>query len=779
VPNHPDVDGDDVVPRTARGWSSRLRRPHGLVAQTRWLFCLAALLSLALALPAVLARATSATATLLLVAAGVLVLVWIFRYVSGSAPLVLDLTEAAAVTVLATNGANLAIVFGFVFPALWFRALFGSTTQVLLLCAYLSAGLLAVIMSGDAVVGPQIDSPAAMLPTITLMFLAAAVARYLARGLFAREEAQGRDAALVRLSNLLIGATDRTEILDVSRECAVALCAATDGLRLLAVEGTPQELRVVDSAGPLACVPATLPRAAVPVGSAPDGVHPVPDHRGLADLAGPRGAWVSLARTDQDDAWILLGAPRRVPTGAVAAVRTMTNLIALALRSSDAHQDLTTQARHDPLTGLANRSAFGGALEQALADPAGRVALLFLDLDDFKTVNDGMGHAAGDDLLRHVAARLRWAVRPDDLCARLGGDEFAVLLRDADDGAPAVAQRLVELIASPVSLKGRLAIVGASVGLAFAGRGTAPEELVQHADVAMYAAKAKGKNRVQAFDPSLLQDRDEAGVEADVAAATGAGELVVHYQPIVSVTDDRCVAVEALVRWQHPRRGLLAPAEFIGIAERTGAIGEIGAFVLRRACADAAAWTGRGDPLAVHVNVSAAQLTDPGFLDTVRDCLVEHAMAPETLVLEITEGMVLDSAPVRYALDRLAALGVSIAVDDFGTGYSALSIIRTLPLDIVKLDKSFLSNGPAHAADEAVVAAIVQMAGSLGLCVIAEGVERPDQQRFLRSVGVDAAQGHLHLRPTPADRFGLWLESRSAEALTPAATVTPIGRRIG
>jgi EAL domain-containing protein (putative c-di-GMP-specific phosphodiesterase class I) len=341
-----------------------------------------------------------------------------------------------------------------------------------------------------------------------------------------------------------------------------------------------------------------------------------------------------------------------------------------------------------------------------------------------------------------------------------------------------VAQRLVELIAGPVSLKGRLATVGASVGLAFAGRGTSAADLVHRADVAMYAAKAKGKNRVQAFDPSLLQDRDEAGFEAEVAAAAGAGQLVVHYQPIVSVADDRCTAVEALVRWQHPRRGLLGPAEFVGIAERTGAIGEIGAFVLHRACADGAAWAGPAGPLALHVNVSAAQLTDPEFLDVVRDCLAEYGRPADSLVLEITEGMVLDSAPVRYALDRLAALGVRIAIDDFGTGYSALSIIRTLPLDIVKLDKSFLSNGPSHAADEAVVAAIVQMAGRLGLCVVAEGVERPDQQRFLRCVGIDAAQGHLHLRPTPADRFGQWLPGRTGQD-RPVGTVTPIGRRIG
>jgi EAL domain-containing protein (putative c-di-GMP-specific phosphodiesterase class I) len=353
-----------------------------------------------------------------------------------------------------------------------------------------------------------------------------------------------------------------------------------------------------------------------------------------------------------------------------------------------------------------------------------------------------------------------------------------VLLADTDRSAARVAQRLVELVAGPVSFKGQPATVGASVGLAFGAPGSSAEELVQHADIAMYAAKAKDQNRVQAFDPGLLQERGGAGFEAEVAGAAAAGELVVHYQPIVGVADDGCVAVEALVRWQHPRRGLLGPAEFIGVAEHTGAIGDIGAFVLRRACADAASWVGPGGRLAVHVNVSAAQLTDPGFPDLVEECLAAQDMEPEKLVLEITEGMVLESAPVRFALDCLSDLGVSVAVavDDFGTGYSALSVIRTLPLDIIKLDKSFLSHGPSHTADEAVVAAIVQMAGRLGLTVVAEGVERPDQQRFLRYVGVDAAQGYLYLRPTTADRFAQWLQHRPADDAA-AGTVTPIGSR--
>ncbi len=377
-----------------------------------------------------------------------------------------------------------------------------------------------------------------------------------------------------------------------------------------------------------------------------------------------------------------------------------------------------------------------------------------------------------DERLAKLEAARAWSPR---VVSRL-----EALLRDGDDAAPGVAQRLVELVSSSVPLKGRLSTVGASAGLAFGAAGTSAEELVQHADIAMYAAKAKGKNRVQAFDPCLLQEDGRAVFEAEVAAAADAGELVVHYQPIVSVADDRCVAVEALVRWQHPCRGLLGPAEFIDTAERTGAIAAIGAHVLRRACADAVSWTGPSGPLVVHVNVSAAQLTDPGFLDVVRGCLAERRMPPDRLVLEITEGMVLDSAPVRDALDRLAELGVRLAVDDFGTGYSALSILRTLPLHIVKLDKSFLSHGPSQSADEAVVAAIVQMAGRLGLGVVAEGVERPDQQRFLRCVGVDAAQGYLHLRPTTAEDLARWLARRTADRTGddhPAGSVTPLGSR--
>jgi diguanylate cyclase (GGDEF)-like protein len=506
--------------------------------------------------------------------------------------------------------------------------------------------------------------------------------------------------------------------------------------------------------------PALLPRSVLPREVAPGEGRPSGDPAALDAALGFEAQWSIIALPGDPEGWVAIGAPGGVPDEAVVAVQSVTNQIALALRASRAHSELTAQARVDPLTGLANRAAFTAALEAERRDPRGRSAVLFLDLDDFKVVNDGLGHAAGDELLRHVAARLGRALRPGDLCARLGGDEFAVLLPDSADIAHAVARRLVGLVAAPLSVGGRVVHVGVSIGLAFTADGLSGDELLRHADAAMYAAKAAGKNRVHVFGAGLLVD-ERSAFEDELAVAVDEGQLVVHYQPIVSVADGGPVAVEALVRWQHPTRGLLGPAEFIPLAERTGAIVDIGAHVLRRACAEAADWEGPAGLLAVHVNVSAAQLTEPRFADVVRACLEDFGLAGR-LVLEITESTVLDSPAIERAVERLSALGAAIAIDDFGTGYSALSTLRTLPLDIVKIDRSFLAGHPDRTADGAVVEAIIELAGRLGLRVVVEGVERSDQQRFLDRVGADAAQGYLHLRPAPAAEVARWLGMRLA-----------------
>jgi len=374
------------------------------------------------------------------------------------------------------------------------------------------------------------------------------------------------------------------------------------------------------------------------------------------------------------------------------------------------------------------------------------------------------GHGAGDDLLREVAARLRRATRPGDLCARLGGDEFAVLLRGNGSRAAAaaenIAQRIVNAIAVTMHIRGRVSHVGASVGVATAAGETDLEQLIHRADVAMYAAKAKGKARVQVFEPGLLDGNSaQLAFERQLSAAAGNDELVVHYQPVLSLPDGRCTAVEALVRWRHPELGLLNPDSFIESAERIGAIGAIGAHVLRRACADAASWRDAhpSSPLTIHVNISALQLDDDGFIDSVIQCLSESTLAPEQLVLEITETVVIASPVAIDRLNTLAAHGVTIAIDDFGTGYSALTTLRSLPAKIVKIDKSFVAGSTENAQDRAVIEAVVKMAGQMGMQTIAEGVEKLEQRTYLEMIGANAVQGYFYLRPTTAKKFGAWL----------------------
>ena len=372
--------------------------------------------------------------------------------------------------------------------------------------------------------------------------------------------------------------------------------------------------------------------------------------------------WVCVSLLEQkEDAWLVVGAPKKVSAEALLSVRSLVNQVTLALRNSDVHQELTMQARVDALTGLANRAAFTAELANIAANHGHGTTsqILFLDLDDFKDVNDILGHRAGDDLLIEVANRLRRCTRPDDVCARLGGDEFAVVLRGAtEETAVDIAQRMVESIAEPIDLNGQIAQVGASIGIAIGTPQMSMDELVHQADVAMYAAKACGKGRMQDFNPGLLQaDTYRVSFESQLARATGEGELVVHYQPILSVPDYHCIAIEALVRWQHPQQGLLEPEKFIRDRRTDRAIHGIGAFVLEQACAEAATWKGSrsASPVAVHVNVSAKQLDDDHFVELVRRSLVEHGIPASRLVLELTETVGLHSPAAILRLDALAA----------------------------------------------------------------------------------------------------------------------------
>jgi diguanylate cyclase (GGDEF)-like protein len=748
--------GAALLPRPAE----LLRRPAGLVERVRWLFALSALAALTLTPIGLLIGGNGWTLLLVVVACAGLAASWLHRYRSRRVPPVLDATDALCLLLFALACPQPAIAFGLVVPALWFRGAYGTNWRV---SAYAAGMCLAVSVAVPlwGVVPGQASwtSAAPVFGSLPVIVINAVVARHLALGLFNRDQDLERDAALAALGSRLIGVTDRQQVIAASWVAAEAICRATPGLRAAVVyDDGGDTLRVSGSAGDFLRRPATLPRDLLPArefGKEPVVICAPPD---LALSSGVSSEWVCVALPDTRGGYLLLGAAPGVPREGIVAARSMLSQVALALRTCDALEELRAQALTDGLTGLANRSAFSTAMAEALRTPETETWVLFLDLDDFKVVNDSLGHPAGDRLLAHLGTQLTATLRAGDLCARLGGDEFAVLLRGATESdARRTGQRVVELISTPVRLLEGLARIGASVGAAQVRPGSSETLVVHQADVAMYAAKAAGKNQVQFFHPGLLQLDERAAAEAELRAAVEGGELVLAYQPVLSAADGRCTAVEALVRWNHPHRGLMGPDAFLELAEESGTIIPLGEHVLRSACADAATWEDAAAPIAVHVNASPTQLVHPHFVDLVRESLADAGLAPQRLVIEVTESTVLDSPAVAATLDELVLLGVGIALDDFGTGYSALTTLRSLPIDIVKIDKSFVAGALTQAADQAVVEAIVQMADRLGLQTVAEGVESVEQQAFLVNAGITALQGFLYLPPAPVAEFAGWL----------------------
>jgi diguanylate cyclase (GGDEF)-like protein len=434
---------------------------------------------------------------------------------------------------------------------------------------------------------------------------------------------------------------------------------------------------------------------------------------------------------------------------------------------------LNQQAFHDALTGLANRSLFTDRVTHALERRASpgryRAAVLFIDLDDFKVVNDSLGHPSGDLLLQSVTQRLRRVVRPFDTVARWGGDEFAVLLEDiaGPEEALAVAERFLEELAAAFDLNGTPVTIGASVGIAIADSGVgSPDDLLRQADVAMYRAKERGKATVETFEPGMqtaLESRVQLSGELERGLA--AGELSVEYQPIVALGTGQVVGVEALARWDSPRRGRVAPREFIPIAEASGLIRDLGERVLRTACAQAMTWMEAhpGLELSVSVNLSARQLLHPGFAESVAAVLRETRIAPPRLILEITESLLVEKTPSTLRrLKALKDLGVTLAIDDFGTGYSSLAELKFLPVDALKIPKSFVDNVATDPRDRAFLAGIIGLGRTLDLRLVVVGVERPEQRRELQRLDCDLAQGFHFAEPLDAEGISALLARQAA-----------------
>jgi diguanylate cyclase (GGDEF)-like protein/PAS domain S-box-containing protein len=435
------------------------------------------------------------------------------------------------------------------------------------------------------------------------------------------------------------------------------------------------------------------------------------------------------------------------------------------------------QAFHDSLTGLANRELFIDRVGHALTRQtrAGTpLAVLFLDLDDFKTVNDSLGHRAGDDLLVDVSRRIAEALRPGDTVARLGGDELAILLEDLDgiDGAVFVADRVTGLFDRPFVIDGSELFVHASIGIAFSGPGDgrSPDDLLRDADIAMYEAKRSGKGTFQLFEVGMrVAASERLSLRADLQRAVENGELFLHYQPIVGVVDGVVKGVEALVRWQHPQRGLVPPLDFIPFAEESGLIVPIGRWVLSEACRTAALWDSPDAP-SISVNVSAVRFRHAGFVEELKEVLEESGLPPERLVIEITESaLVEDVERVVDRLEELKALGVQLAIDDFGTGYSSLSYLKDFRVDVLKIDKAFIDSIALGPEDSALARAVMRLGQSLGLTIVAEGVEEDEQADVLRRLGCPLAQGYLFSRPVDAAAVAGLIEVRRSKAAIPAA----------
>ena len=445
-------------------------------------------------------------------------------------------------------------------------------------------------------------------------------------------------------------------------------------------------------------------------------------------------------------------ATRRDASATGAEIERLRNTISL----------LTHTAAHDTLTGLPNRNLLLERLQDELARDAGdgtQVAILFVDLDNFKVVNDSLGHGSGDEVLAEMARRIVGCIGSNDTASRFGGDEMVILHpRATDDSGLVLGKRILAALAEPIFVSGKEVVVSASIGVARCKPGMkSSEQLLREADTALYAAKGRGRARLEQFNDELhARAQKRVQIESDLRAALRQSQLFVEYQPQIRLKDGRLVGVEALVRWRHPVQGIIPPGDFISIAEECGLIVKIGQQVLQQSCRQLAEWTALnpGQPLAMTVNVSPRQITEPGFIGDLRQVLAETGIDPASLCPEITENVMTSATDeVVRLLNEIRKLGVYLAIDDFGTEHSSLSRLRDMPVEVLKIDRSFIDGLSSEPGDTAIVSSILSLAYAMGKHTIAEGVEKHEQAAMLLRMGCEVAQGYFFSRPVAAERI--------------------------
>jgi len=590
---------------------------------------------------------------------------------------------------------------------------------------------------------------------------------------------------------LLLSASALWWRIEKARARAVAAAEGRERRFAALVQNSSDLVLVIDEAGGVDFASPASERQLGTVPSAIEGrrlvelVHP-DDAAQIALLVGLRGGGhtgdpvtVRLLHADGQWRWMEIVATDLTEEPSVRGVVLNTRDVSDRRAVED---ELAHQAFHDGLTGLANRALFEDRVEHAIERNRreGRpVAMMLLDLDDFKTVNDSLGHQTGDQLIRQVARRIRGALRSGDTAARLGGDEFAMLLEtcDGEEDASQAAIRVLRAVSEPITLEGYEMVVRGSLGIAVARSSEADaDEMLRSADIAMYAAKARGRGGFELFRPEMLDlARERLELKADLDHALGRGEFFLNYQPIVELDSGAVSGVEALLRWQHPTRGLVRPDEFIPLAEESGLIVPIGRWVLERACVDARRWLTvacNPDTFYVSVNVSPRQLDDPDLPDVVDAALRAAGLPARALVLEVTESVLMnDPERTMRTLESLRDLGTRIAIDDFGTGYSSLSYLGRLPIDLVKIDRSFVSGVGSAERDKDLAAMIVQLVGVLNFEAIAEGIQAVEQVQGLQRLGCALGQGFYFSRPVAPEQIDTLLASerreRGLDVLTP------------